>query len=132
MTPKVKPRTPDDIDVFVGGRIAMRRTSLGLSQTALAERLGVSFQQVQKYEQGFNRVSASRLHAISAVLEMSVADFFPRTPAIPPLEPEDMISLRLLTASAEGRALAGGFPLIADRELRRALVRIVQGLAAAA
>lgn len=108
----------------------MRRAAMGLSQTALGELLGVSFQQVQKYEQGANRVSASRLHAISGVLGAPVADFFPPRPTGPSThEPDEMIGLRLLSASAEGRAVARGFPLIASRELRQAVARIVQSLA---
>ena len=126
-----KTRAPGDIDAFVGSRIAMRRAALGLSQTALGERLGVSFQQVQKYEQGANRVSASRLHAIASVLGASVADFFPQRPAGSRMhDPDEMIGLRLLSASPEGRAVARGFPLIASREMRQALACIVQGLAA--
>ena len=126
-----KTRAPGDIDAFVGSRIAMRRVALGLSQTALGERLGVSFQQVQKYEQGANRVSASRLHAISGVLGACVADFFPQRPAVSPAhDPDEMIDLRLLSASAEGRIVARGFPRIASRELRQALACIVQSLVA--
>ena len=125
-------RAPGDIDAFVGSRIAMRRAAMGLSQTALGELLGVSFQQVQKYEQGANRVSASRLHAISGVLGAPVADFFPQKPAGPSAnEPDEMIGLRLLSASAEGRAVARGFPLIVSREMRQAVACIVQGLAEA-
>ena len=125
-------RAPGDIDAFVGSRIAMRRAALGLSQTALGDLLGVSFQQVQKYEQGANRVSASRLHSISGALGAPVADVFPQWPAGPSMsEPDEMIGLRLLSASVEGRAVARGFPLIASRELRQALARIVQGLAEA-
>ena len=52
----------DEVDVYVGARIGLRRSALGLSQTALAQQLGISFQQVQKYETGQNRISASRLH----------------------------------------------------------------------
>lgn len=107
----------------------MRRAALGLSQTALGARLGVSFQQVQKYEQGANRVSASRLHAISGVLGASVADFFPqRTSASSRPDPDEMVGLRLLSASAEGRTVATGFPMIASRQMRQALAVIVQGL----
>ena len=124
------PRAPDDIDAFVGGRIAMRRAALGLSRAALGERLGVSFQQVQKYEQGANRVSASRLHAISSVLGASVSDFFPKAGVVRSMHDlDEMIGLRLLSASAEGRAVACGFPLIASREVRQAVARIIQGLA---
>ena len=122
-------RTPDVVDAFVGARIALRRAALGLSQTALADRLGVSFQQIQKYETGANRVSASRLHHIAGVLGVSVASFFPEQTADE--RPEDgdwMTSLRFLSASAEGRRVATGFPLIEDRGVRQALACIVGAL----
>ena len=68
---------PDPIDVFVGRRIRTRRLLLDMNQQELARALGVTFQQVQKYESGANRVSASRLWEIAAVLNMPVAYFFP-------------------------------------------------------
>ena len=64
------------VDVHVGSRIRLRRTMLGMSQTALAEALRLTFQQVQKYESGANRVSASRLHEISRILDVPVDWFF--------------------------------------------------------
>lgn len=68
--------TPNPIDVHVGTRIRLRRTMLGISQEKLAEKLGVTFQQVQKYERGLNRVGASRLWDISQVLDTSVGFFY--------------------------------------------------------
>lgn len=68
--------TPNPIDVHVGARIRLRRTMLGMSQEKLAEKLGVTFQQVQKYERGLNRVGASRLWDMSQVLETSVGFFY--------------------------------------------------------
>ena len=67
---------PHPVDVHVGSRVRTRRTLLGMSQTALAEALRLTFQQVQKYERGANRVSASRLHEISRILDVPVAWFF--------------------------------------------------------
>ncbi len=127
------PRSPDRIDAFVGGRIAWRRAALGLSQAALAQRLGLSFQQVQKYETGTNRVSASRLHQIAAVLGAPIEAFFPETPAGASGEAVDvdwLSGLRFMTASAGGRAVARGFPLIEDRAVRQAVACIVEALAA--
>ncbi len=72
----VHKRSPDAIDVFVGGRIRMRRMMLKLSQTQLANELGVTFQQVQKYEKGTNRVGASRLQKIANVLGVPPSFFF--------------------------------------------------------
>ena len=125
------PRSADQVDRFVGARIAWRRAALGMSQTALAQQLGVTFQQVQKYESGANRVSASRLHRIATVLGASVADFFPPRPDADNdgAEADWLGGLRFMTATSDGRAVATGFPLIEDRDLRQAVARIVEALA---
>jgi transcriptional regulator with XRE-family HTH domain len=120
-------RRTQDIDAAVGLRMAARRSALGLSQTALAGQLGVSFQQVQKYEKGANRVSASRLHQVATVLGCSVADFFPPRPG----DRDPVAGLRDLTATADGRALAEAFPRISDPMLRQAVTRVVAALASA-
>ena len=67
---------PNAVDVHVGGRVRLRRTLLGLSQSALGDALGLTFQQVQKYERGANRISASKLWRLSQVLEVPVSFFF--------------------------------------------------------
>lgn len=64
------------IDAFVGSKIKLRRAVVGMSQTELATRLGITFQQVQKYEKGANRVGASRLYLISVILDVPVQSFF--------------------------------------------------------
>ncbi len=69
------------IDVHVGARVRLRRTLLGMSQTGLGDALGVTFQQVQKYENGANRISASRLYDLSRVLDVSIEHFFEDIPA---------------------------------------------------
>ena len=117
----------DDIDAHVGSRISLRRSAMGLSQTALARELGISFQQVQKYETGTNRISASRLHRVAMVLGTSVESFFPETDGR--IDPGDGAMLRVLTATADGRALALDFPQIEQAEVRRAVARIVGALA---
>jgi transcriptional regulator with XRE-family HTH domain len=127
------PRAPNGIDAFVGGRIAWRRAALGLSQAALAQRLNLSFQQVQKYESGANRVSASRLHQIAAVLGAPIAAFFPEPTAEASGEPGNadwLAGLRFMTASAGGRTVARSFPLIEERSVRQAVACIVEALAA--
>lgn len=70
------PSSPHPIDLFVGGRVRLRRTSLKLSQEKLALKLGITFQQVQKYERGLNRISASRLYEIAQALDVSITYFF--------------------------------------------------------
>ena len=72
-----KTRCPDDVDRFVSAQIRNRRNTLGMSQDNLARRLGISFQQLQKYESGTNRVSCGRLYDIAAVMGMTVTSFFP-------------------------------------------------------
>jgi transcriptional regulator with XRE-family HTH domain len=67
---------PNPIDVHVGARIRLRRTLLGISQVALAEAIGLTFQQVQKYEKGVNRVSSSRLYDLAGILDVPLAYFF--------------------------------------------------------
>jgi transcriptional regulator with XRE-family HTH domain len=119
----------DDVDIYVGARIGLRRSALGLSQTALAQQLGVSFQQVQKYETGQNRISASRLHHTAMALGTSVETFFPPTATAPAEADDGWEGLRLITATIDGRALAAAFPRIEDRELRKALARIAGALA---
>src|SRR5665213_3309630 len=72
----VQQRSPNPVDLHVGGRIRMRRKVLGVSQEKLAEALGLTFQQVQKYERGSNRVSASKLYEIARFLNSPVSYFF--------------------------------------------------------
>ncbi|WP_372708394.1 helix-turn-helix domain-containing protein [Brevundimonas sp.] len=119
----------DGVDIFVGARIGLRRSALGLSQTALAQQLGISFQQVQKYETGQNRISASRLHRAATVLGTSVESFFPPVETAAGRSDDGWSGLRAITASVDGRAVAAGFPLIEDREVRRAVARVVRALA---
>ena len=71
---------PDPVDIHVGSRVRLRRTLLGLSQEKLGEALGLTFQQVQKYERGANRIGASRLHQISMILDVPVSFFFEEMP----------------------------------------------------
>jgi transcriptional regulator with XRE-family HTH domain len=95
------PKTPDAVDVMVGGNVRRRRTMLGVSQEKLAAQLGITFQQVQKYEKGTNRVSASKLVAISTALQCNVADLFAgtggETIASMPLPPYSIQATRMAT-----------------------------------
>lgn len=81
--PRGRPRNdePSPLDVHIGGRIRLRRTLLGLSQAKLATAIGLTFQQIQKYEHGSNRIGASRLHQLSRALEVPVDFFFADAPA---------------------------------------------------
>ena len=73
-------KNPDPIDVHVGSRVRMRRTLLGMSQTKLGDALGLTFQQIQKYERGANRIGSSRLFRLSRILDVPVAFFFDELP----------------------------------------------------
>lgn len=115
------------VDTWVGARIAGRRQALSLSQTALAERVGVSFQQIQKYETGINRISASRLHQIALALGAEPGSFFPESA---PSRPTDAASSRPRTAAiTPGGRLAEAFSRIPDRKARQALVMLAEALA---
>lgn len=120
---------PEQVDAFVGARISLRRSALGLSQTALAQQLGISFQQVQKYETGQNRISASRLHRVATVLATSVEAFFPPVETAREAGDGGWEALRHITATPDGRAVAAAWPRIGDRELRKAVARVVRALA---
>lgn len=124
MTDRNAPRNADAVDHAVGRRIAERRAALGRSQSALALDLGISFQQLQKYEAGLNRVSASRLHHIALLLGVPVADLFPK--------PGRDTAVRAKASSAmsrESRTLLAAFERIPASPVRRAVARIVAALA---
>ena len=70
---------PHDVDIHVGGRVRLRRSALGLSQDQLGAAIGLSFQQVQKYERGANRIGASRLYEMSKILQTPISYFFEKS-----------------------------------------------------
>jgi transcriptional regulator with XRE-family HTH domain len=117
--------SPDPIDIAVGSRIRLRRRWLGLSQTDLARALGLTFQQIQKYEKGVNRISASMLVRAAATLQTTVAALVGEDELGAPTEP--IIMAQLVTPGAT--ELLGAFAKIADGETRRALVSIARSLA---
>jgi transcriptional regulator with XRE-family HTH domain len=125
---------PDPIDKHVGSRVRMRRLTLGLSQTRLGEASGISFQQVQKYEKGTNRISSSRLQQISNILQVPVSFFFEEAPRLK-REPHgngDAPSPAYLSeflAMRHGHQLMQSFMLIPDAKLRRRVVDLVEQLA---
>jgi transcriptional regulator with XRE-family HTH domain len=124
------------IDKHVGSRVRMRRRMLHMSQTDLGNALGLTFQQVQKYEKGRNRVSASRLQHISNILQVAVPFFFEDAPAsigLPAVEESvDAPSPSFVSdflATSEGLDLVRAFTCIEDAKLRRAIVRVVEQIA---
>ncbi|MBY5436371.1 helix-turn-helix domain-containing protein [Rhizobium leguminosarum] len=129
-------KTANAIDSYVGARIRMRRQLLGMSQERLSEQIGVTFQQVQKYEKGINRIGASRLQRIAEVLHTSVSFFFEQ-------ENSEPLTLQGLDLSAntdpvaeflrtkEGLALNRAFLKIADRNIRETVIALVKAMAQA-
>jgi transcriptional regulator with XRE-family HTH domain len=128
-------KLPNLIDEHVGARVRMRRTMLGMSQEKLGEALGITFQQVQKYEKGTNRISASRLLHLSHLLQVSMPFFFEGAPQVPG-HPEDIgvvapspAYVSEFLASSDGLALIEAFRRIEQPQLRRSIVRLVEEVA---
>jgi transcriptional regulator with XRE-family HTH domain len=121
------PRARNPIDRLVGARIRSRREEIGLSQAALGAEIGVTFQQIQKYESGCNRVGAGRLFEISVVLGISV-EFFYRDAGFRRGKAHEIACcdpVLELFQSEDGRVLAKTFVKIADPSTRKAIVRLV-------
>jgi transcriptional regulator with XRE-family HTH domain len=124
-------------DKHVGNRVRMRRLMLAMSQTKLGDALGITFQQVQKYEKGSNRISASRLQHISQILQVQVPFFFEGAPVpagVAPMavEKADAPSPAYVSdflATAQGLDLVKAFARIENRKLRRAIVQLVEEIA---
>lgn len=126
-------KSPNPVDVHVGNRVRIRRRTLSLSQTALADAVGITFQQIQKYENGKNRISSSRLQQIAHVLGVSVSFFFEELPDRSKASNAKIgvasanFALKF-AASSEGLSLAKAFQNIKRRELRRSIVLLVKVL----
>lgn len=128
-------KKPNPIDIHVGSRVRLRRNMLGMSQEKLGESLGITFQQIQKYEKGTNRVGASRLQAIATILGVPVSFFFEDAPDQRPAQKgfaEDNSTSYVVDFlnSAEGLQLNRAFVKIADTRVRRKVVDLVKALAA--
>lgn len=130
----VAKKAPNPIDKHVGSRVRMRRMMLSMSQEKLGDALGLTFQQVQKYEKGTNRIGASRLQQISNILQVPVEFFFEGAPhlggasrvdgdAPSPAYVSDFL------ASSDGLALTKAFMRIGDAKLRRRIVDLVEQIA---
>jgi len=128
-------RRPSEIDQHVGARVRMRRKLIGVSQEQLADSLALTFQQVQKYERGENRISASKLYRIAALLKTDVTYFFDGLPdpveAAPPGGPGAAAdrTVQAFLQTAEGLQLAQLFPRIAPSRVRRQIVDLVRVMA---
>ena len=129
-------KAPNPIDKHVGSRVRMRRMMLGMSQEKLGNNLGLTFQQVQKYEKGTNRIGASRLQQISQILQVSVSFFFEGAPAnANGLRTDEMSEapspayVSDFLATSDGLALTKAFMEIKEPKLRRRIVDLVEEIA---
>ncbi|MBR1189347.1 helix-turn-helix transcriptional regulator [Bradyrhizobium sp. AUGA SZCCT0240] len=128
-------KAPDPVDKYVGSRVRMRRIMLGMSQEKLGEALGLTFQQVQKYEKGTNRVGASRLQRISEILQVPVSFLFDGGPsgavnADGFSESGSPAYVADFLATSEGLSLTRAFTRITDAKMRRSIVELVEQIAA--
>lgn len=132
---KVSKKSPNPIDKHVGARVRMRRMMVSMSQEKLGDKLGITFQQIQKYEKGTNRIGASRLQQIALVLSVPVGFFFEGAPT-----PDSMSSglsespspayVSDFLATSDGLALTKAFMKVKDAKVRRRIVDLVQSIAA--
>src|ERR1700710_3154299 len=123
-------KTPNPIDKHVGSRVRMRRMMLGMSQEKLGKKLGLTFQQVQKYEKGTNRIGASRLHQISEILGIPVSFMFEDLPGQKSRASEHNLPKYLVAfmGVAQGRRLIEAVVRVSEQN-RRNLVRLIEGMA---
>ena len=121
-------KPPNPVDRHVGSRVRMRRIMLGMSQERLGEGLGLTFQQIQKYEKGTNRIGASRIQQISEILQIPVSFLFEGSPGSSAVfgEAPSPTYIADFLATAEGLALVRAFTNIPDIKLRRAIVDMVE------
>src|SRR5579871_1560519 len=129
-------KAPNPIDKHVGSRVRMRRMMLGMSQEKLGNSLNLTFQQVQKYEKGTNRIGASRLQQISHILQVPVSFFFEGAPAATTATRSEGMSeapspayVSDFLATTDGLALTKAFMRIGDSKLRRRIVDLVEQIA---
>ena len=127
-------KAPNPTDKHVGSRVRMRRMMLSMSQEKLGDALGLTFQQVQKYEKGTNRIGASRLQQISHILQVPVAFFFEGAPSLGGhgdglKEAPSPAYVSDFLATSDGLALTKAFMRIKDGKLRRRIVDLVEEIA---
>ncbi|HEV7253230.1 MAG TPA: helix-turn-helix transcriptional regulator [Mesorhizobium sp.] len=127
-------KKPEPTDVHVGARLRLRRNMLGMSQEKLGEALGITFQQIQKYEKGTNRVGASRLQAMASVLGVPVSFFFDEGPSSNAAqagfaEGDQAAYAVEPVGSAEGLQLHRAFMRISNPKIRRRVIDLVKALA---
>ncbi|MEM1382897.1 MAG: helix-turn-helix transcriptional regulator [Pseudomonadota bacterium] len=129
-------KSTDDVDAHIGARVRMRRMMAGISQEQLGDALGLTFQQIQKYEKGLNRIGAGRLYRIAQVLGVSVEFFYEGLPqnrahAESELDERRSAEMMAFLSSPEGYNLTNAFTKIRDASTRRRLLDLVRTIACA-
>lgn len=124
-------KSPSLIDKHIGSRVRSRRIMLGMSQEKLAEALGLTFQQIQKYEKGVNRVGASRLLQIAGILNVSIEFFFEGAPGLPTSNPTGDSMMAEFLTSPDSDRLVRGFLRLKDDDARKRVADLVDWLASA-
>ena len=123
------PRGPTQIDKHVGARLRLRRSTMDMSQSELGKELGVTFQQVQKYERGTNRIGASRLFNVARVLGVPIQFFFEGLKESgSPTSGKSADTVYDFIASPDGLALASAFANIKDPVVRRKLIELMRSM----
>jgi transcriptional regulator with XRE-family HTH domain len=121
-------KKPDPVDMLVGRNIKLHRLAKSMSQEELAHKLGLTFQQLQKYERGINRVGGGRLFRIASILGIEISAFFEGADRPEPT-PANTFSPLNLIADPQSFRLVQGFSRITDPEMRRTLVSLVEKIA---
>jgi transcriptional regulator with XRE-family HTH domain len=124
-------KPPHPVDVHVGARVRMRRIEVHMSQQILGGHIGLTFQQVQKYEKGTNRIGASRLQEIGKVLEVPASYFYEGAPGgwEGAIGSKTSNSLLELLGTREGQNLVGAFSRVTDVDIRRDFVGLIEKVA---
>ena len=125
------PKSTTPVDARIGARIRMRRMLVGISQTELGEKSGVTFQQIQKYEKGTNRVSVSRLHQIAQTLGVPVEFFYEGLSESGGTTIENVPDVTSLLGTADALDMLKAFAALENRAVRRRLVALTEQLVAA-
>ncbi|MBT3306147.1 MAG: helix-turn-helix transcriptional regulator [Alphaproteobacteria bacterium] len=139
---RLPPGVPNPVDIHVGSRVRLRRTLLGLSQEKLGDAVGLTFQQIQKYERGANRIGASRLFQLCNILDVPITFFFDEMPGglktaeaqvVRGLQEQEQKTLQLdPLARRETLELVRAYYKIADPKVRRRLFELTKSLAGSA
>lgn len=127
--PAPNQRSANSVDGHVGSRVRLRRLERGLSQEKLAEKLGITFQQVQKYERGTNRIGASRLHQIAIVLQVPITYFFEGASEPGVVVQQEVSPLAEALADPVTVRLVRAFASISDPHLKQKAVGIIEAIA---